>query len=91
MVKEYEIVDGFPVLDEFEHIDMDKGGEDSHENIKPYKIDFRLPLKGISNKLISTSLLNVCNMFSTIYFMQMVVIIRSPSIHIPGQREKRSD
>lgn len=91
MIKEYEIVDGFPVLDEYEHIDMDKGGEDSHENIKPYKIDFRLPLKGISNKLISTSLLNVCNMFSTLYFMQMVVIIRSKSINIPGARQRRAD
>ena len=70
---------------------MDQGSEDSHQIIKPYKIDFRLPLKGISNRLISTTLLNVCNMFSTLYFMQLVVIIKSPSINVPGRAPKRYD
>ena len=67
MVKEFEIVDGFPNLDEFEH-----GGLDTSEIVKKYKqyqIDFRVPLKGINRNLISTSLLNVCNMFSTLYFI----------------------
>lgn len=27
MVKEYEIVDGYPIMDEFEHIDMDRHGD----------------------------------------------------------------
>lgn len=27
IVKEYEIVDGYPILDEYEHIDMERGGE----------------------------------------------------------------
>jgi hypothetical protein len=68
MVKEFEIVDGFPILDEFNHSE----GFDNGDLLKAYKnytIDFRLPLKGISRKLISTTLLNVCNMFSTLYFM----------------------
>ena len=43
MVKEYEIVDGFPVIDEYEHIE----GTTPPKN-QPYRIDFRLPLKGIS-------------------------------------------
>jgi hypothetical protein len=83
MVKEFEIVDGFPILDEFDHT----GRFDTSEMLKAYKnytIDFRLPLKGISRKLISTTLLNVCNMFSTLYFMQTVVILKSDSIKIPN-------
>ena len=67
MVKEFEIVDGFPILDEFE-----QGGFDTSDMLKKYKqykIDFRVPLKGINRSLISTSLLNVCNMFSTLYFV----------------------
>ena len=91
IVKEFEVVDGFPILDEYEHINLDKGGEDSHARVQPYKIDFRIPLKGISNKMISTTLLNVCNMFSTLYFMQLVVIIKSESINIPGRPFRRSD
>ena len=78
MVKEFEIVDGFPLLDEFEH-----GGFDTSDILKEYKrykIDFRVPLKGINRNLISTTLLNVCNMFSTLYFIQMVVILKSDSI-----------
>lgn len=27
IVKEYEIVDGYPILDEFEHVDMDRHGD----------------------------------------------------------------
>ena len=84
-------MDGFPILDEYEHINLDKGGEDSHARVQPYKIDFRIPLKGISNKLISTTLLNVCNMFSTLYFMQLVVVLKSESINIPGKQHKRAD
>jgi hypothetical protein len=68
-VKEYEIVDGYPILDEFDHIGMDRGPEEMNMKIPPYKIDFRLPLKGISRNLISPTQLNVCNMFSTLYFM----------------------
>ena len=83
MVKEFEIVDGFPILDEFEHIGHDTSTQ--LKQYKTYKIDFRLPLKGISRRLISTSLLNVCNMFSTLYFMQMVVIVKSDSIKIPDK------
>jgi hypothetical protein len=47
MVKEFEIVDGFPILDEFDH----NGRFDSSDLMKAYKnytIDFRLPLKGIN-------------------------------------------
>lgn len=79
MVKEFEIVDGFPILDEFDHTER----FDTSELMKKYKdytIDFRIPLKGISRRLISTTLLNVCNMFSTLYFMQTVVILKSDSI-----------
>ena len=68
MVKEYEIVDGFPILDEFDA----SGRFDSSELMRSYRnysIDFRLPLKGINRSLISTTLLNVCNMFSTLYFI----------------------
>lgn len=79
MVKEFEIVDGFPVLDEFDHNER-FDTTDLMKAYKTYTIDFRLPLKGISRKLISTTLLNVCNMFSTLYFLQIVVIIRSDSI-----------
>ena len=54
IVKEYEIVDGYPILDEYEHIDMDRFGEQVLANAKkPYRIDFRLPLKGLSRNLIS--------------------------------------
>ena len=59
--------------------------------IPPYKIDFRLPLKGINRKLISPTQMNVCNMFSTLYFMQLVIIVKSPSIKIPGKRIFRED
>jgi len=70
IVKEYEIVDGYPILDEFEHVDMDRHGDKVLQNAKkPYKIDFRMPLKGISRNLISPTQMNVCNMFSTLYFM----------------------
>ena len=50
MVKEYEIVDGFPILDEFEHTGMDRMHTDasSINKIEPYRIEFRLPLKGIN-------------------------------------------
>jgi len=27
MVKEFEVCDGYPVLDEYEHTGMDRGGE----------------------------------------------------------------
>lgn len=91
MVKEYEIVDGCPILDEYEHIGMDRGPEEMNMKIPPYKIDFRLPLKGISRKLISPTQLNVCNMFSTLYFMQLVVILKSDCIKIPGKRVWRED
>ena len=47
-MKEYEIVDGCPILDEYEHIGMERGPEEMNMKIPPYKIDFRLPLKGIS-------------------------------------------
>jgi len=79
MVKEYEVVDGFPILDEFDHSQR----FDTSEMLKAYrdyKIEFRLPLKGISRRLLSTTLMNVCNMFSTLYFMQTVVILKSNSI-----------
>ena len=32
IVKEFEIVDGYPVLDEYEHTGMDRGGEDHNQN-----------------------------------------------------------
>lgn len=79
MVKEYEIVDGFPILDEFDHNQRFDASE-LMKAYKDYKIDFRLPLKGISRRLVSTTLMNVCNMFSTLYFMQTVVILKSDSI-----------
>jgi len=82
-VKEFEIVDGFPILDEWEHT----GGSQSGE--KKYQIDFRVPLKGINRKLISTTLLNVCNMFSTLYFLQMVVTVKSDSIQVPGKSARQ--
>lgn len=86
-MKEYEIVDGYPILDEFEHVDMERHGDLVLQNAKkPYKIDFRLPLKGISRNLISPTQLNVCNMFSTLYFIQLVVIMRSNSIKVPGKK-----
>ena len=87
MIKEFEIVDGFPILDEFDH----NGRFDTTELKKAYRnytIDYRLPLKGISRRLISTTLLNVCNMFSTLYFMQAVVILKSDSIKVPGVRSQ---
>mmetsp|Transcript_15816 Transcript_15816/g.24345 ORF Transcript_15816/g.24345 Transcript_15816/m.24345 type:complete len:90 (-) Transcript_15816:59-328(-) len=86
MVKEFEIVDGFPVLDEFEHLE---GA--SPPQVKPYRIDFRLPLKGINRQLLSATQLNVCNMFSVFYFLQLVVITRSQSLKVPGRRQTRSD
>mmetsp|Transcript_8554 Transcript_8554/g.14430 ORF Transcript_8554/g.14430 Transcript_8554/m.14430 type:complete len:116 (+) Transcript_8554:679-1026(+) len=87
MVKEYEVVDGFPVLDEYEHLDMERGGEHNvPRRTQPYSVDFRLPLKGLSRQLISPTQINVCNMFSTFYFLQLVVVLRSKSIKIPGQR-----
>lgn len=80
------------MLDEFEHGDMERGGEDSiPKRNQPYTIDFRLPLKGISRTLISPSQLNVCNMFSTLYFLQLVVVTRSDSLKIPGVKKSRSD
>jgi hypothetical protein len=90
MVKEFEIVDGFPILDEFEHLE---GSEESGlpRKSQAYLVDFRLPLKGISRQLISPSQMNVCNMFSTLYFLQMVVISKSESLKIPGIRELRQD
>lgn len=91
IVKEYEIVDGCPILDEFEHVDMDRHGDKVLQNAKkPYHIDFRMPLKGISRNLISPTQMNVCNMFSTLYFMQMVVILKSNSIKVPGKKQTRS-
>lgn len=35
--------------------------------------------------------MNVCNMFSTLYFMQLVVIMKSDCIKIPGKRVYRED
>ena len=79
------------MLDEFEHIDMDRHGDLILANAKKqYKIDFRLPLKGISRSLISPTQLNVCNMFSTLYFMQMVVLLKSTAIKVPGKKPSRS-
>jgi len=83
MVKEFQIVDGFPVLEEFEGVGRDTSA--LGKEMKQYVVDFRMPLKGISRHLISPSLLNVCNMFSTLYLLQMVVIIKSDSIRIPGK------
>lgn len=85
MVKEFEIVDGFPILDEFDHKERFDNSE-MMKAYKNYKIEFRIPLKGISPSLISPTLLNVCNMFSTLYFMHLVVILRSDSIKIPGKK-----
>ena len=91
MVKEFEVCDGYPVLDEYEHTGMDRGGEqDISQRPKPVKIDFRIPIKGLSQNLISPTQLNVCNMFSTLYFMQLVVILDSDSIKIPNKRNKDS-
>lgn len=70
---------------------MDRGGEEMSTKVPPYKIDFRMPLKGISKHLISPTQLNVCNMFSTLYFMQLIVIMKSDSIKIPGKRIHKSD
>ena len=82
-------MDGYPILDEFEHIEMERGGEQMLRFAnKPYKIDFRLPLKGIGR--LSPTQLNVCNMFSTMYFMQLVVIMKSNSIKVPGKKQKKS-
>ena len=83
LVKEFEVVDGYPVLDEFAH-----GNE--VQKPSPYRIDFRLPLRGISPQLLSPTKLNVCNMFSTLYFMQLVVVMKSDSIKVPGKRVARS-
>ena len=91
MVKEFEVVDGFPILDEYQHINMERGGEEMSTKIEPYKIYFRLPLKGISPYLISTTQLNICNMFTTLYFMQLVVILKSDSIIIPNKKIRKSD
>ena len=82
-------MDGCPVLDEYEHSGMDRAGEEISLKPKPYKIDFRLSLKGISKQLLSATQLNICNMFSTLYFMQLVVILKSDSIKIPGQKASR--
>ena len=55
MVKEYEIVDGHPILDEYQHFNFDCDDIEKNEIqpqssvIKKYKIDFRLPLKGINS------------------------------------------
>lgn len=87
MVKEFEIVDGFPILDEFDHNER-FDTSDLMKKYKDYTIDFRIPLKGISRRLISTTLLNVCNMFSTLYFMQTVVILKSDSIQIPSHNAR---
>ena len=90
-MKEYEIVDGCPVMDEFEHIDMHRHSDLILSNAKkPYLINFRLPLKGISRSLLSPTQLNVCNMFSTLYFMQTVIIMRSDSIKVPGKKPTRA-
>lgn len=70
---------------------MERGGEEMSTKVKPYHIDFRLPLKGINKHLISPTQLNVCNMFSTLYFMQLVVILKSDSIKIPNKRIHKSD
>jgi hypothetical protein len=32
IVKEFEIIDGYPVLDEYEHTGMDRGGEENNQN-----------------------------------------------------------
>jgi len=70
---------------------MDRHGDKVLQNAKkPYHIDFRMPLKGISRNLISPTQMNVCNMFSTLYFMQMVVILKSNSIKVPGKKQTRS-
>ena len=55
IVKEFEICDGYPVLDEYEHTGMERGGEESYNQnrIQPYKIDFRVPLKGLHHKLLT--------------------------------------
>lgn len=93
MVKEYEIVDGYPILDEYEHSGMDRAEDNKGSQlnrIQPYKIDFRVPLKGIAGNLLSPTQLNVCNMFSTLYFMQLVVIMKSDSIRVPDKKVARS-
>jgi|TARA_B110000285_G_C14970985_1_gene536540 hypothetical protein len=80
------------VLEDFEPNNEDmRGGEEMNLKKAEYKIDFRLPLKGINSKLISPTQLNVCNMFSTLYFMQLVVILKSESIKVPGKRVSRAD
>ena len=63
---------------------MERGGEEMSMKVEPYRIDFRLPLKGIKKELISPTQLNVCNMFSTLYFMQLIVILDTDSIRIPN-------
>lgn len=78
LIREFEIVDGFPVLDEYEHID-------DSPSIQPYRIDFRLPLKGINPKMLSPTLLNVCNMFSNFYFMQLVIVMSDKALGPPKQ------
>lgn len=93
MVKEYEIVDGYPILDEYEHTGMDRSEDNKGSQlnrIQPYKIDFRVPLKGIASSMLSPTQLNVCNMFSTLYFMQLVVIMKSDSIRVPDKKVARS-
>jgi hypothetical protein len=91
MVKEFEIVDGFPVLDEWEHLELSNQKETSLPRTnKPYSVDFRMPLKGLSRQLLSPTQLNVCNMFSTLYFLQLVVIARSSSLKVPGYKQSKS-
>ena len=93
MVKEYEIVDGYPILDEYEHTGMDRAEDNKGSQlnrIHPYKIDFRIPLKGLAGNMLSPTQLNVCNMFSTLYFMQLVVIMKSDSIRVPDKKQARS-
>lgn len=94
MVKEFEIVDGHPILDEYQHYNFDCDDFENSEVpitpqssvLKKYKIDFRLPLKGINSQLISPTQLNICNMFSTLYFLQLVTIVKSNSIKVPYKK-----
>ena len=96
-MKEFEVVDGYPILDEFEPLTMDHPANNSEQAMqlinsdkkKAYSIEFRLPLRGISEKLISPTLLNVCNMFSTLYFLQLVIVMKSLSINVPGKKKSK--
>ena len=44
-----------------------------------------MPLKGINPNLLSPTLLNVCNMFSNFYFMQLVIVMSDKALGPPKQ------